>query len=299
MDIMKLFRRFKKNHPSLRDYLYVDETRLNSYLGQISSTGAFKRAPSLKSLKVGPVSVELTPHSREKTDHEKVCELVKHLESNGHISHSRPYVAHESGDYAKIPNFVLEECEAYRILIPSTKIVHGNEGIVIWISEWPLERNSHPVIQPGLLCMIQDSTYDDNKHTAGFSHSGYTWLQSLLYQLAEEDIKTRLSSQYPVSHLGDYIYDIMSVQSYLHDEEHIFRPRPLEWLKQKGCILSTNRRIVALYKIRNLGGDEIGIENNREDLTVSTFGYAIAIWGAERNSVADGRGKLAARNQRL
>ena len=278
---MKFFDLFIKSKPSPKDYLYIDETRLNSYIEQIGSTSTFRRSPSLKFgiSDSGPnISAELATQLREKTNHEKVSELINYLEHNGHISHTRPTLVQESGDYIKIPVFVLEECEAYRILIPSIKDLEGREGIVIWVSEWPLESNLNLLRPPGLLCLIQDTTHDDTKYTAGFSHSGYTWLQALLYQLSQEDIETKLSTEYPLSPIGDYLYDIMGAQSYLYNDTQLFRPYPLRWLKEKGCILSTSRRIVTFYRIRNLGGDEIGNENKQEDFTVSTFAYAIAIW---------------------
>lgn len=261
--------------------MYVDEIRLNSYMEQIGSTSAFQRSPSLKFgiSNGGPsLAAEIATQVHEKTTHRKVSELVKYLEHNGHISYTRPALVHESGDYIKIPEFVLEECDAYRILIPATKDLDGRAGIVIWVSEWPLESNLNLLCPPGVLCLIQDSTRDDNKYTAGFSHSGYTWLQALLYQLSQENLETKLSKKYPLSPIGDYHFDIMNAQGYLYNERQIFRPYPLRWFKDKGCVLSENRRIVTLYRIRNLGGDEIGTENRQEDFTVSTFAYAIAIW---------------------
>lgn len=278
---MNIFDFFRKSKPPLKDYLYIDETRLNSYIEQFSSTSTFRKSPSLKFGMSGikpHISKELAGQLREKTNHEKISELVNYLEKNGHISNNRPAVIHNSDDYIGIPDFILEECEASRILIPSTKDSDGMEGIVIWLSEWPLERISNSIFPPGLLCLIQDSTHDDTKYTAGFSQSGYTWLQALIYQLSQEKVKTKMSKEYPVSTIGDYRYDVMSAHRYLDKEGQVFRPHPLRWLKEKGCILSARRKIVTLYRIRNLGGDEIGTENKREDFTVSTFAYAIAIW---------------------
>ena len=287
MKIMKIIERFKNRHSAPRDYLFIDDIRLDSYLSQISSTESIRRAPSLTVgiSDSGPsVSAGLAQEYREKSNHAKICELIKCLERRKQISHNRPYEKNESGDYINIPDFVIEECEACRILIPSTKNPENMEGIVIWVSEWPLERKTQSLIPPGLLCLIQDSTRDDKRHSAGFSQSGYTWLQSLLYQLSKEDIETQLSIDYPVMNLGEYIFDIMSVQSRLYKDQHIFRTSPMEWLKQKGCILSTKRQIVALYRIRNIGGDEIGIDNKREDFTVSTFAYPIAIWAGRTSA---------------
>ena len=285
MNQMKILDLFRRANPSPRDYLYIDETRLNKYVEQISSTNTFRKSPSLKfgtSGLIPTISIEVAAQLSEKTNHEKVSELVKYLEDNGHISHSRPA---ESGNYGDIPDFVLEECEASRILIPSTKDFDASEGIVIWVSEWPLERKLNLLSPPGLLCLIQDSTHDDTTHNAGFSHSGYTWLQALLHQLSQEKVKTKMLIEYPLSPIGDYLHDIITAQRYLDNERQVFRKNPLRWLKEKGCKLSTSRRIVTLYRIRNLGGDQIGTERREEDFTVSTFAYAIAIWAGPTQSL--------------
>ncbi len=224
------------------------------------------------------MTAEQATQLRNKTIHEKICELIEYLEGHGHLEHSRPALIHSDHEDLELPDFVLEECEAFRILIPSAKQSDSREGVVIWVSEWPIERDLNALRPAGLLCLIQDSTYDDTRHRAGFSHSGYTWLQALLYQLHQEKIKTQLSTEYPLSSIGEYEWDIMDGQRYLNNEVQSFRPYPLRWLKEKGCVLSTSRRIVALYRIRNLGGDEISTENKQEDFTVSTFAYVIAIW---------------------
>lgn len=278
---MKIFDHLKKSKPSPKDYLYIDEIRLNSYIEQIGSTYKIRRSPSLKFgiSESGPnISAGLDAQFQKKTSHEKVYELINYLERNDHLSHSRPALVQHSSDYAEIPDFILEECEACRILIPSTESTDDKPGIVIWVSEWPLERNTNLLCPSGLLCLIQDSTHDDAKYTAGFSHSGYTWLQALLYQLNQEDVKTKLATKYHLSAIGDYKYGIMSAQDYLYNDRDVFRPYPLRWLEEKGCILSKNRRVVMLYRIRNIGSDETGTENKQEDFTISTFAYAIAIW---------------------
>lgn len=275
---MKSFDYFKKPKPSPRDYLYIDETRLDSYIEQISSTSTFRISPSLK-FGITKLSGELNAQLREKTNHEKVCELIEYLEHNDHISHNRPGSIQDCAGGAKTPDYVLEECDAFRILIPSKNDPGGTAGIGIWVSEWPLMRKEELFRPPGILCLIQDSTHEDKKDTAGFSHSGYTWLQALLYQLSQEKLQTELSTIYPLSPIGDYLYDISGIQRSLDNEMQVIRQDPLSWLKEKGCrVLSTQKRIVALYRIRNLGIDQIGNEYKEEDFTVSTFAYAIAIW---------------------
>jgi len=278
---MSLLDWFKQANAPPRDYLYVDKQRLNSYLDQISSTTTHDKSPSLQlDLSVTGISVRADQASRhrDKTDHEKICELIKYLDRHGHLGRRRPSLNHTDQDDTKVPDLVLEECAAVRVLIPAIDRVESREGVVIWLSEWPLNHEKNAIRPPGLLCIIQDSTSDDTRHRAGFSHSGYTWLQALLHQLHQQTSKTHLSTQYPLTSIGDYLYELMQAQQHLQKEMVLLRTKPLEWLKEKGCILSSTRRITALYRIRNVGNDEIGTENRAGDFTISTFAYGIAIW---------------------
>ena len=105
------------------------------------------------------------------------------------------------------------------------------------------------------------------------------------YQLHQQSRGTQLAALYPLSPIGDYLHDLMGAQLYLQNEMALLRPDPLGWLKAKGCLLSSARRIVALYRIRNVGSDEIGTENRLEDFMISTFAYGIAIWGEPNKGV--------------
>lgn len=173
---MSLLDWFKQAKASPRDYLYVHKQRLNSYLDQISSTTTHDKSPSLQlDLSVTGISVRADQASRhrDKTDHEKICELIKYLDRHGHLGHRRPSLNHTDHDDTKVPDFVLEECDAVRVSIPAVDRAASKEGVVIWLSEWPLDRGRSAIRPPGLLCIIQDTTSDDTRYRAGFSHSGY------------------------------------------------------------------------------------------------------------------------------
>jgi hypothetical protein len=243
----------------------------------------------------GPsVNAEQPAHQREKTDHEKVCELIEYLERYGHLGYRRPALVQTDHEDIGLPDFVLEECDAVRILIPPADGAQPEQGVVVWLSEWPIDRHEKALRPPGLLCVIQDSTSDDTRYRAGFEHSSYTWLQALLHQLHQQSRKTQLASEYPLSSTGDYLFNLMEAQTYLRSDMGVIRPEPLTWLKQKGCLLSLPRRIMALYRIRNIGSDEIGTENRFEDFMISTFAYGIALWAAPNSALqrtAQGRGR--------
>jgi len=279
---MRFLNRFKRAKPLLRDYLYLDHRRLNSYLDQISSTTTHDKTRTLRlsvSLTAPSIQTESATRQRDKTDHEKVCELIEYLDGNGHLGRRRPGLIRTDHDDVETPDFVLEECDCVRVLIPPVDGAQPERGVVVWLSLWPLTREEKAIRPPGLLCIIQDTTLDDTRHRAGFSHSGYTWLQALLYQLHQQSSETQLAALYPLSPIGDYLHDLMGAQLYLQHEMAVLRPDPLGWLKAKGCLLSSARRIAALYRIRNVGSDEIGTENRLEDFMISTFAYGVAIWG--------------------
>lgn len=285
---MRFLGRFRRKTLSLRDYLHVDRKRLNSYLEQISSTSVYDKAPSLGvGLSVaGPsVSAQQPRVRRDKTDHEKVCELIAYLERHGHLGHRRPALVRTDHEDLALPDFVLEQCDAVRLLIPAVASERDG-GVVVWVSEWPIERGERVLRPAGLLCIIQDSTSDDSRYRAGFEYSSYTWLQALLHQLHQQPSQTQLAARYPLSPTGDYRFDLMAAQDYLRSEMEMLRTKPLAWLTAKGCILSLPRRITALYRIRNLGSDEIDTKNRFEDFTLSTFAYGIAVW-AEPNITLD------------
>ena len=267
-----------------REYLYVDQTRLNSYIEQISSTERLDKMSSLK-VSLGITKLEVTAEQSQrphpKTNHEKITELIADLRENQHLATKRPGLISNYGEELNIPDFVLEKCKATRILIPAPP-GQCSPGIMIWVSEWPEDRIVSALRPPGLLCLIEDVTLDDKRYRAGFSHSGYSWLQALLLQLNTDPRKTTLQNEYPLSLWGDYKWDIMHPQHYLTEEMPMIRKTPTEWLKNKGCSLSEIRNIECLYRIRNLGIDQIGTENRNNEYTVSPFAYAIAIWATSR-----------------
>jgi hypothetical protein len=272
---------FRRSKPAPREYLYVDQERLNSYLEQISSTSTYDKVPSLGLglSRSGPsVRAEQARHVRPKFTHEKIEELIAHLNRNGHLRRDRPCWVCSSEDDLTTPPFVLETCDAVPVLIPATDDGQGAPGVMIWVSEWPIDRRENVLHRPGLVCIIQDASRDDRQHRPSFS--SYTWLLPLLHQLHLQPSRTALATRYPRWRLGDYTYDIMAVQSQLEPDRAIFRPHPLRWLEAQGCRVGAPRRISALYRIRAVSGDEIGTENREEDFTISTFAYGIAIWAA-------------------
>lgn len=267
---------------AIREYLYIDKRRLDSYLEQLSSTKTKSHSSSLEgSLSLTDVSVSCrrVVELRDKTDHEKITELIEGLDRTGQLGYRRPSLVCGEREDVDLPDFVLETCDAVRIGVPASETSRFEEGAVIWLSEWPLIRGTKVIRPPGVLCIIQDLTSDDRRYRAGFSFSGYTWVVALLKQLRQQPCDTRLLQEYEFGSTNDYSFDLMSAQQLLQKDMCSVRRDPVKWLEAKGCkILSLERRVSALYRIRNLGIDEIDTQNREEDFTVSTFAYGIAIW---------------------
>lgn len=274
--------RFRQRKPEPREYLYVDERRLDLYLGQFSSTSTYDKVASVGVALSGSgpsAHAEQTRHLRTKSPHEKIEELVGYLERNGHLRRQRPCEVRSSDEDMHRPAFVLEECEAVKVLIPPVDGAAGSEpGVVIWVSEWPLDRRENVLCRPGLLCIIQDASTDDRQRHASFS--SYSWLLALLHQLHLQPVRTAVAARYHFGQSDEYTFDLMAAQSQLERDRAVFRPHPLRWLTEKGCMPSEQRRITALYWIRHANIDEIGTKCRGEDFTISTFAYGIAIWAS-------------------
>lgn len=270
---------FKRPKPDLREYLYVDDRRVNSYLEQISSTDTYDRVPSLQFGVSGDgnpsMRFEYSKQRRPKNQHALVTELVSHLDRRGKLGRARPRWG-DSSEADPEPTFVLETCEAVKVLFPDTKGDAGS-GVVAWLSEWPTDRRAHALRPAGVLCMIEDATSDDRVHRASFS--SYSWLLALLHQLHLQPTRTALAAQFSFAQDGEYGFDLLAAHHELHPDAAVFRPNPVQWLKQKGCVVSPEpRRVTALYRIRNQSTDEIATVTLPENFTISTFAYAIAVW---------------------
>ena len=267
----------RRNRPAPPEYLCIDQSRLDDYLGAISSTTTRGRAPSLGFSAFGlSAHIAGTAPPREKSRHEKVTELIRYLERHGHLSHDRPCVPRSSDDDLAPAPFVLEICDAVPVIIPAAE--NTGPGAMMWVSEWPLDQRQDALRRPGLLCMIEDASRDDGQHRPCFS--SYTWLLALLHQLRLQPRPTALAARYVASHGAGYSFDIMTPLGQLLPAGGVFRPHPLRWLEAQGCQVGLSRRVHALYRIRAASEDEIGTKNRTQDFTISTFSYAIAIWAS-------------------
>ena len=125
----------------LRDFLFVDEKRINSLFEQISGPNKREKTGSVKASlsfpKIG-IETEVKTESRPYTLTEKIHALEEHFEENNFevykkfnlqdksYSEDTPWLSHI--DYIKFLNF-----NATKILISDNK----NTEIIMWISAVP------------------------------------------------------------------------------------------------------------------------------------------------------------------
>jgi len=112
----------------LAEYLYVDETRLDSYFQQISSPVTFDKKPTWKAglSLTGPVaegtqSVFPRPHTR----HEKICALLDYLKQNSQLRN--PEQSHAA-------TFAFETLNASPVHIPLRKDATSKQDYLnLWV----------------------------------------------------------------------------------------------------------------------------------------------------------------------
>ncbi|HEY5029161.1 MAG TPA: hypothetical protein VIK39_12180 [Candidatus Angelobacter sp.] len=168
----------------LRDYVYIDKKRLNSYENQIGSPVTYDKVPIWKLMfsVAGPtVQGEQRRDGRQRTDEEKITLLLEYLQhkkelGNGRVS-GQHYYSHAQ------PVFRFEKCRAVKIEIPIDNKGQGESRlIVLWLSATP----AGPDPENGesrLFLMQNDGQSDDTKgYSAG---SAYSTLQALY----DEDLR--------------------------------------------------------------------------------------------------------------
>src|SRR5438270_8303087 len=117
----------------LRNYIYFDNKRLDSYVNQITSPIAYDKVPFFKvGLSMLGLSVEGQQQrpSRERTVEEKIPILLEHLRRKRQLAIER--ICHKAY-YGKNEGVLrLEECDATRVRLPPTKKMKSEA--VLWIS---------------------------------------------------------------------------------------------------------------------------------------------------------------------
>lgn len=206
----------------LRDYLFLDEKKINSFFEQISDPNKHERTGSIKASlsfpKVG-IEAELKSESRPFTLNEKISILEDHLKENeAHAFHEFDLLKQDyfeeamfsySLDFVKILHF-----KASRILIGDGK----NAEIMMWISTDP---------QFKIYLLEQVRTTDERAAW----WSSFSTLMAILEELNDNDI--------------DSFQQIIG-----EDAMEKFDLDPLFYLKKIGKMAGPPRTINCLLKVR-------------------------------------------------
>lgn len=291
---------------ALREYLYIDNRRLDMYLEQIGPPVTYDRVPTYRAelSTTGPrVGATQERRGRTPTKHEKVQSLLKHLNTEELVYNGRPALPQRrhSADrlsafetYSDLPerghgadrHFVFETCSAVRLEVPERLQPDGNrKKLFLWVSlpnPEGSEQSQAGGDRPGILCLLEDFHLDDeaSPYFRGLSALSVLWsitdsLGKRISDLILPDELTRVESK--DRGVGD-----------VHNQRLIdFAKDPIESLKSWGCIAGRLRSIQALYLIRDYGverGDVLRthIEGSGTPASLSTSicGYPIVIFEA-------------------
>lgn len=249
---------------ALTEFLYVDETRLNSYIEQIGSPVTYDKVPTWTaelSLIGARAEAIQSRFSRDLSRYEKFERLLEHLQTN-HLLYSERLGSMPDGyhpNQGQILDFVLETCMATKVVIPPD-VAAQSRSLAVWVSPEPLYSES----KAGFLCLLEDfSGPDVSSHDRAYSVSTYTIFYELV-RCFHDDLFRSLTGDSGVERLGLYAPKYLSA----------FIKDPIGTLALLGGKPGPERKIRSLYRIRNFGYD-----NYNHDL-ITTFGYPIAIMAA-------------------
>jgi hypothetical protein len=240
---------------SIKEYLYIDEKRLESYFEQVSSPLHYDKIPTWKiSLGITSASVEtnLDKRGREFTRHEKVQAIMEHLEKNDLVDIYRP--ADEERWHSK-KIFRLETCRAIRVYIPpKIEAPLPFLGLGLWISyiPHPKHRNPNEKGRPaGALYLLEDFQGEDKVYAR--ANSSFSALGMLLGVTGDS---------------GDFVIDFDLGNDGLNFSSH-----PDKFFGALGVKLEEARLIHTLYRVRATCNDRY----SQPRYAVTTVGYPLFI----------------------
>jgi len=236
----------------MKEYLYVDERRLNSYLGQFSSLVIYDRIIRWRStLGLQPsVGGEIDHVQRELNLHEKITALQHKLKKSKQLA--------ELGKLKTIGlsfkneiNFYSMHFAARRALIPPSSADEQARGISLWYAILP---------QQSPIFLLEDFPRRDSRMP--FTTSTYTILRILLRDV-ERELKQTI--------LGKYMDTPQGIDKLTQE----FAKDPVSNLTKLGAEFSDERIIWALFRVRAIFREGAYGNNPAHGWTV--FGYPIVI----------------------
>jgi hypothetical protein len=211
---------------SLREYLYFDEKRLDSYVEQISGPVTYDKVPTyVAGLSLAGPKAEATQSrfGRPFTPHEKVLKIEEYLRAQKLLHDGRP--RDSSGSWKAEGEFFVEETLATRAFIPPTK---SFPGLAVWFTP-DIKREKDDYLESRHLYLFEDYPRDDSEARIPRA-SGYTYLMFLLAD--NPDFKHVCQEKgAPRSALA-------------------FLKRPAEFFETVGAKFSDERYVRTLYRVR-------------------------------------------------
>jgi hypothetical protein len=256
---------FPKKSASLRDYLFVDEKMLSSYIEQISSEDVEEKSRSSKmgvSLSGPQFERAEATARRKKTTTEKIDELVAFLKQEGMLGEVRP---NEMYDYQQgrkdMPPFFRERTVAKKVILPSDSLkdLKGVNQLAVWISD-PDPRSIIPEDQAnwefrGSFLYLTELHLDNGGfHTV---YSGCSALQAVANAATGLKLIDRTAAGEPLGR-GNYKH-------------------PIEKLASYGAIVGDEREIDILYRIRYMTNEQCFSKDGNEYRVNDILGYPIYI----------------------
>jgi len=258
--------------PTLVEYLFVDDVRLDSYVEQVAGPTTVDTVPTYGgtlSLRGPAISASTQREARPWTRHEKIELLLDFLRSNGTLRTHRPSKARREHD-----GFVIESCCGTRAVLPSSE---ATREFVLWLCEPPTHPTKAAGHRPSWLYPMQDVNSNDDR-LRGAGMSSYSALRFLLGESwVDPDINQRLWDEAEPEPGPDDEVPRPSLAGLGpaygpsgHEQCRAFAERPRELLRELGAEMGPSRGIRTLYRRR------AGVFDP-DSGGVVTFGYPIVI----------------------
>jgi hypothetical protein len=236
-------------HKMLRDYLFVDREKIRRLSGQLQPLEREVEQTSAKlGISLAGPKLETTSSSRVRptTLHEEIETLTDHLEATGSLGRERPLRmpmsrAGETEQIPRIPNFILENTTATKVIIPPelSREVPGIREFAIWVSEpdvgFELERN-HEWDFTGTFLYLTHLEWADDRLTTVYS--GCSALQVISNAISGRPVL----STHPSGH------ELLGRDSHDH---------PLMKLRSIGGIVSLKKEIECLYRPKYITDEQV------------------------------------------
>lgn len=247
---------------ALREYLYIDKTRVDSYVEQLGAPVAYDKVPVVKvGLSISGPKVEASQErpGRERSAHEKVMMLVNYLEKEKLLFHGRASDA-QSFSQCRPGAFRIETGEFVRAVIPSGQR-STTPAIGLWISV------DDEQLIPNRLLLLEGHRKDEGVDLLMLSPlSALLELSHLVRETGQPYDEAEVVGPIPGLRRLSPLLDGKALAGE-------FAKNPVGFLSRLGASIGVSRRVESLYRIRRTLNDRFS--DGRKGFV--TIGYPIFI----------------------